>query len=113
MQNYYGWLLKALAAIGGWNVLEKLILPLIKSLYANWREKHDQPVWAVVRQPRYKVVYWVQGVAMYDNPPQELPYTASEISERVKRKEESILQSLKRLEKRGKVKDVHGGWIRV
>ena len=80
-------------------------------------DRHDAPVWAVVREPKYKVRPENHG-----NRPQpggkvfdyntELPYSLNEVADKANRSERSIVGSLRRLEKRGKVKDVHGGWQR-
>lgn len=72
---------------------------------------HDDPVWAVVREPKYKPQSSQNNFTTYTKI--ELPYTAKEIGDRIRRKESSVTRSLKRLEKRNKVKDVHGGWLRT
>jgi DNA-binding MarR family transcriptional regulator len=85
---------------------------LLVSLIERYQVGHDQPVWEVVREPKYKPIYSQMNVTTYD-PEVELPYTVTEIAKRIDRKESSVLRSLKRLEKRSKVKDVHGGWKRA
>jgi len=105
-------LYKALAAIGVWNIVEKLILPGIKSLYNHIMEKRDQSVWAIVREPKQKPLGTQGGKTFYDKHV-EVPHTVPEIAKRIGRKESNVTSSLRRLEKRGKVKDVHGGWQRI
>jgi predicted Rossmann fold nucleotide-binding protein DprA/Smf involved in DNA uptake len=108
------WLYKALAAIGGVGFLvQQVAKPLLVSMIDKYLAKHDESVWVIVREPRHKVVFWQHNVPFYDTPPKDSPYSLSEIAKRVNRKESSVLRSLKRLEKRGKVKDVHEGWTRA
>jgi hypothetical protein len=42
--------------------------------------------------------------------PMEFAYTVKEIAERLGRKESSVLASLKRLRRRGKIEQYHEGW---
>jgi hypothetical protein len=49
---------------------------------------HDEPVWVIVREPKYKPHYNQNNVTSYSKV--ELPYTVHEISSRVGRKESSI-----------------------
>jgi DNA-binding MarR family transcriptional regulator len=72
---------------------------------------HDDPVHEIVRKPKYKPIYVQNNVAAYDSQV-EIPYTPEEIANQVGRKQSSVIRSLKRLEKRGRVRDVHGGWKR-
>jgi predicted Rossmann fold nucleotide-binding protein DprA/Smf involved in DNA uptake len=111
MPHIPAWIIKALAAIGGWNLFEKLIVPMLKLAYQKITARHDEPVWIVVRQPKYKQFPSSQNWVV--TPEVELPYTVQEIANRTGRSESSVTSSLKRLEKRGKVKDVHGGWKRT
>jgi predicted transcriptional regulator len=62
-----------------------------------------------VRQPKYQKRSGGEQNWTFDTQV-ELPYTVEEIAEAVNRKQGSVLRSLRHLEKRGKVKDVHGGW---
>jgi predicted Rossmann fold nucleotide-binding protein DprA/Smf involved in DNA uptake len=73
---------------------------------------HDDPVSEIVRKPKHKPIYVQNNVAAYDSQV-EIPYKPEEIANQIGRKQSSVIRSLKRLEKRGKVKEVHGGWERV
>ena len=42
----------------------------------------------------------------------EIPYSVEELIEQADRSRRAILGSVHRLEKRGEVKEVHGGWQR-
>jgi hypothetical protein len=104
------WLLSALVAIGGWKIFEKLALPILKHLYGHFLGNHDAPVWQIVRQPKYRK-YGSQNNWTYQTQI-ELPYTAEEIAFIVSRSVGSVLASLRRLEKQGKVVELHDGWKR-
>jgi hypothetical protein len=72
---------------------------------------YDQKVWDVVKHHRYaqpegRVVTSFSPIPQ----PKEIPYTTTEIAERVVRRESLVTFSLKRLEKRGKVVETHEGW---
>lgn len=111
--HFPAWLLKSLAAIGVWNLLDKLVEPVVKAIYHHFINRHDESVWVVVRKPKFKELFATQaGVQIY-GVKDEIPYPLSEISATVGRKESNVLKSLKRLEKAGKVRDIHGGWQRA
>src|SRR5947209_7252461 len=102
--NIPNWLVNGLVAIGGWKVLERLSGPVLKALYEHWTEKQDEPVWAIVRVP---VTASKISRAGYDSAPVttdiDCPHSLESISSKLNRSNSSVLSSLKRLEKRGKV----------
>jgi hypothetical protein len=103
---------QTVAAIGGFGFIFKEILkPMFTSLRELFLNRHDAPVWAIVREPRFKV-HHTQGDRKFFDYNVELPYSVKEVADKTHRSESSILGSLKRLETRGKVKDIHGGWQR-
>ncbi len=73
-------------------------------------ERYDQPVWEIIKQPKYKPHYLTAGKQVYMNV--EIPHQLEDIAVIAGRSSYSILKSLKRLEARGKVKELHGGWQR-
>ena len=103
------WALRALAAVGGWNLLDK-VLPVFKAAYGLLLEKYDAPVWECVKKPHPKVCY-TPGV-VEDNPQIEIRYSLNEVAQTVGRSTGSVRRSLKRMEKLGKVKELHVGWQR-
>jgi hypothetical protein len=74
-------------------------------------ETYDQKVWDVVKHPRF-VPSGASG-SNFGPPPvlKPIPYSAPEIAAKIKRRELTVRGSLKRLEKRGKVKETHEGWL--
>lgn len=73
-------------------------------------ESYDEPIWLVIREPQYGVQ--TSGGERSDGN-QEIPYSLNDIQSRVGRAHRSVLASLRRLEKRRKAKEVHGGWQRI
>lgn len=113
MLNLPAWLYKALAAIGGIGFLiQNVARPAVIAAIRKYLESHDEPVWMVVREPRFKMEGMQGGKPFYSRSI-EAPYPLMEIAERVKRTQSSVRRSLHRLEKRGRAKDVHGGWMRA
>lgn len=72
---------------------------------------YDEPIWEILRQPKHKVTHISGGVSVRSFS-EEIPYPLEEVAKQVGRCKVFVRLSLKRLEKRGKVKDVHGGWQR-
>ena len=105
------WALRALAAVGGWNLLDKSILPVFKAAYGLLLEKYDAPVWECVKKPKHPKVSYTPGV-VEDNLQIEIPYSLNEVAQTVGRSTGSVRRSLKRMEKLGKVKELHVGWQR-
>jgi hypothetical protein len=106
------WAIKWLAAIGGFGVLyREAIKPMVGSFVEFWREWHDREVWETVKEPKFKLSHTTNGKKYYDVN-QEIPYATHEIAEHISRSERSVQGSLRRLEKRGKVKEVSSGWQR-
>ena len=106
------WVYQALAAIGGIGfILQQIVKPMLIHLKDEFFTRHDQPVWKVVKEPKPKVAGWTGGQPFYDAT-REAPYSLEELTGKVGRSRRSILNSLTRLEKRGKVKELHGGWQR-
>jgi hypothetical protein len=89
------------------DTLKRLIAPLV-----DWvLETYDQKVWDVVKHPRF-VPSGASGSNFGPTPVlKAIPYTAAEIATQINRREFMVTASLKRLEKRGKVKETHEGWL--
>jgi predicted Rossmann fold nucleotide-binding protein DprA/Smf involved in DNA uptake len=106
------WAYKTLAAIGGFGfIFQQAIKPMLLYVKDVLCKRHDQPVWEVIKQPKPKLAGW-QGDKPFYEANAEAPYSTKELSEKVGRSNHSVLNSLSRLEKRGKVKELHGGWQR-
>jgi hypothetical protein len=96
------------ALLGDW--IKRLGEPVIEFLV----ERYDRPVWNAIKVPRYHVAapqLLVSGG--YVPPRRPKPYAVGEITDSVHRKQFLVLMSLRRLEKRGKVKETHEGWMAV
>jgi len=96
--------------VGGSTFLFQQALKLLTSLTNRLLQYHDQPVWEVLREPNFKPDHSQGGRIFYSK--EEIPYLTVNLAEKVGRKESSVLSSVRRLEKRGKVKEVHPGWQR-
>jgi hypothetical protein len=73
--------------------------------------RHDQVVWESL-SPRYAPS--PEGVVVGGHPrpaPDPIPYKVPEIAANVTRRERSVISSLRRLEKRGKARETHEGWL--
>ena len=106
------WAVKWLAAIGGFGVLyREVIKPLFGSFVESWHDQHDRKVWEIVKKPKFKPAHIANNVQYYDFN-QEIPYAVNEIATHISRSDRSVQGSLRRLEKRGKVKEVTSGWQR-
>jgi predicted Rossmann fold nucleotide-binding protein DprA/Smf involved in DNA uptake len=106
------WAVELLATIGGFGfIFQEGIKPLLKFLKAQWQERRDEPIWVILKQPKFKPTH-ISGFQQRHDPNAELPYSQEEISKQVGRSNSSIRRSLSHLEKRGKVKEVSGGWQR-
>jgi hypothetical protein len=104
------WAYRALAALGGFGFLfQQLIMPMLKSLATRLWNRHDARVWEILRQPNPKPEHITGGKTYYRG---EIPYPVELVIEKAARSKRSVLASLHRLERLGKVKDVHGGWQR-
>lgn len=90
-----------------WEGLKKIAGPVMGFLL----DHYDRPVWDVVKVPRHmpRVTGIIGGISQ--PPPILIPYTTKEISGKIRRPEFFVTSSLKRLEKRGKVKETHEGWV--
>ena len=105
------WFYKLLAAVGGIGViLREVAKPLILSLTEKYFVGHDQPVWNLLLSPKFKEHYFSETLTFATE--EEIPYSVEELAEKTKRARRSVIASLHRLEKRGKVKEVAGGWQR-
>lgn len=89
-----------------WDGLKRVGTPVIGLLI----EAYDQKVWDVVKQPRYRPRPGGQVQFIGAPEPKYKPYTSAEIAAELHRKEFMIIRSLKRLERRGKIKESHDGW---
>jgi predicted Rossmann fold nucleotide-binding protein DprA/Smf involved in DNA uptake len=110
--HFPAWAITALAAIGGFGVLyRELIKPMLQYLKTRWEEYHDKSVWETIREPKYRHSHTSSNEEFYDQG-REIPYSLDELRKQHDRSEHSLRRSLSRLEKRGKVKEVAGGWQR-
>jgi len=104
------WVYKALAAVGGVGVLHQWVSKLVVYLMNIFWNSRDVPVWAVLRVPKFKPSHTHNNWTFYST--DEIPYSPEEIATKVHRSIRSVTSSLHRLEKRGKVKELQGGWQR-
>ncbi|MGA2876832.1 MAG: hypothetical protein ABSE82_15025 [Nitrososphaerales archaeon] len=74
---------------------------------------YDQAVWDVVKHPRQRNYAGGMVITSWDRmmPHDNVPYTVEEISLQLKRRKSLVKMTLHRLEKRGKVKETHEGWL--
>lgn len=97
--------------MGGVGVLlREVIKPLLISITDTFLQRHDAPIWDVIRTPQFKVEHVAGGRPFRGT--DEIPYSVEELAKTVRRSERSVLSSVLRLEKRGKVKEVGVGWQR-
>jgi hypothetical protein len=74
--------------------------------------RYDEGVWRVLRdEPKFLQTGTQSDRPIYDRNI-DAPFRPSELSGRLKRFEWLVEGSLHRLEKRGKIKEVRGGWVR-
>ena len=64
------------------------------SLTSRILQDYDKPIWLVIQEA-------------------QIPYSVEDIESRVGRARRSVLASLRRLERRQRVKEVNGGWQRM
>lgn len=84
---------------------------MVQYLQKRWQEHRDQPIWETIREPKYKL-HHIDGSGEHHDKQCELPYSLDDLTKKFGRSVGSISRSLNRLERRGKVKDVAGGWQR-
>ena len=74
---------------------------------------YDQKIWDVVKHPQLRNYAGGRVQTNWDQmmPHDNVPYTVTEIAKQLKRREFMVRMSLRRLEKRGKVKETHEGWL--
>lgn len=103
------WILLGIGALLS-NILQRLISPMTELFL----DRYDQKVWDVVKHPRHS--YGAGGQVVVSGgrsipAPKDVPYSVSEIATEIGRKKFLVANSLKRLEKRGKVRESHEGWL--
>jgi predicted Rossmann fold nucleotide-binding protein DprA/Smf involved in DNA uptake len=103
---------KLLALLGGVGTLfhwgGKLLMHLLERLHL----KFDEPVWAILRDtPKHKEIGTSGDKPFYDRTV-DAPFDAGELARRLHRYKWTVVGSLQRLEKRGKIREISGGWVR-
>jgi predicted Rossmann fold nucleotide-binding protein DprA/Smf involved in DNA uptake len=112
------WIYKvgAIAGFAGFAFAYKQVIqPMFTLLWNKNREAHDQPVWDILKRPNMKVQYWSGGRGIktpFYSEKEEIPYPVDYLAKQLQRSSASVLASLQRLEKRGKVAEHEDGWLR-
>lgn len=62
------WVWQALAAIGGFGfIFQQILKPMAAHYMRALLERYDQPVWEIIKQPKYKPHYLTAGKQVYMN----------------------------------------------
>jgi predicted Rossmann fold nucleotide-binding protein DprA/Smf involved in DNA uptake len=106
------WLVKVSALVGGVGVLIQWGGKLLLQLLEKYHLSYDEPVWTILRDnPKFKHTGTSNNQPMYDRTI-DAPFSAGELAQQLHRFKWRVSASLRRLEKRGKIKEVSGGWVR-
>lgn len=103
------WIYK-LGSLSGFGFLYQLLKPVFSTFINRRLEAHDQSVWDVLKHPKMKAEGTQGDVPFYGST--EVPYSIEELAAKVKRSTRSVRGSCRRLERRGRVKELVGGWQR-
>lgn len=103
------WLYKTFAIFGVGFVVQHTV-KIMALLYNKACQVYDEPLWRVVRTPKFKVDHFHADKAYYGK--EEIPYPVEQLAKTLSRSIWSVTSSIHRLEKRGKVKEIDGGWQR-
>lgn len=101
------------ATLGLGAILGRYFTRLEEPMIGFFLDSYDQKVWDVVKHPRLRNYAGGRVQNNWDRmmPHDNVPYTVTEISQQLKRREFAVSMSLRRLEKRGKVRETHEGWL--
>ncbi len=103
------WAYLVLGTVGAF-VVHQFLKPMLISLTNLFWSRHDEPVWEVLKEPKFRP--WHESGGKISYTAEEIPYSIEQLTAEIGRSKRSILSALRRLEKRGKVKEVHLGWLR-
>lgn len=104
-----GWSYGGIGFVGGL-IFRRAFEYMFESLIERFWDRRDDPVWSVIRNPRFRPEHTAGTHTFYTK--DELPYSMEELAAETGLSKRSVFNALRRLEKRGKVKEVELGWQR-